>query len=477
MRINAARSRPRLLPALVALATVLSACGGGGGSDGGGSGGGTSGTACSEATRKQWVLDVTREWYLFPETLPATVNLGSYQTAEELLDALTATARDQGKDRYFSYLTTRSAENSLLGEGQFVGFGFRTRTDEGNRPFILDVFESSPAIEAGLQRGDEIVAVDEGNGFVPVAQSLVNGKTISDVLGPADAGVQRGLRLLRGGSTLEVRMTKRTVTIDPVPDSFGVAVLPLDPANPSVRVGYLHLRSYISTADPQLRDAFARLRAENLQYFIVDLRYNSGGLVSTAELIDNLLGGDRASADVQYRFVHNASKSSQNSTVRFQPQSQSVKPVRIAFLTTDATASASEITVNTMKPWVEVAIVGSNTLGKPVGQLAFDLSGCPDRLRLIAFKTVNALGEGDYYEGLAPTMRFACAAPDTLSAPMNDPNDGLVRGARDWLATGTCNALIAAQFDGQAKTSPGSATPYPRPLQPSAAEHWLPGIH
>ena len=175
MRINAARSRPRLLPALVALATVLSACGGGGGSDGGGSGGGTSGTACSEATRKQWVLDVTREWYLFPETLPATVNLGSYQTAEELLDALTATARDQGKDRYFSYLTTRSAENSLLGEGQFVGFGFRTRTDEGNRPFIFDVFESSPAIEAGLQRGDEIVAVDEGNGFVPVAQSLVNG--------------------------------------------------------------------------------------------------------------------------------------------------------------------------------------------------------------------------------------------------------------------------------------------------------------
>jgi hypothetical protein len=60
---------------------------------------------------------------------------------------------------------------------------------------------------------------------------------------------------------------------------------------------------------------------------------------------------------------------------------------------------------------------------------------------------------------------------------MNDPSDGLVRGARDWLATGACKALIAGQFDAQAKTSPGSATLYPRPLRPSAAEHWLPGIH
>ena len=466
------RIRPALLPSGMALVALLSACGGSGGSNGGGSGSGAT-SVCGETARKQWVLNVTREWYLFPELLPASVDIASYATAEDLLDDLTATARAQGKDRYFSYLTTRAAENSLLGDGQFVGFGFRTRTDDGNRPLILDVFDASPASEAGLARGDEITAVDQGNGFEPVAQLLVNGVVFSELLGPADAGVTRGLRVLRNGSTTDVQLTKRTVTIDPVPDSFGTRVLPLAG---TTGVGYLHLRSYIGTADPQLRAAFATFRAQDLRDFIIDLRYNGGGLVSTAELIDNLLGGDRTSADTQYSIVYSANKSGQNSTTRFEPQAQSTRPVRIAFLTTAATASASEINVNAMKPWVEVAIVGDNTLGKPVGQLAFDLSSaCEDRLRLITFKTVNASGEGDYYNGLASTLRFACAASDTLTAPMGDPADGLTGAALDWIGTGACRSLISGTVEGRAK--PSAVAAQPRPRQPSAAERWLPGIH
>ncbi|MDH4312269.1 MAG: S41 family peptidase, partial [Gammaproteobacteria bacterium] len=389
------------------------------------------------------------------------------------LDALTATARAQGKDRFFSYLTTKSAENSLLGEGQFDGFGFRSRTDPGNRPFILDVFEGSPAAEAGLLRGDEVIAVDQGSGFVSVSQSLADGSTtFTDLLGAAEVGIERGLRVLRNGQTLEMRLVKRTVTIDPVPDSFGTRVLPMAG---TTGVGYLHLRSYIGTADPQLRTAFQAFRAQDVRDFIIDLRYNGGGLVSTAELIDNLLGGDRTSADTQYSIVHSPGKSGQNSTVRFQPQSQSVRPVRIAFLTTDATASASEININAMSAWAEIAIVGSDTYGKPVGQLAFDLANaCTDRLRLVSFKTVNANGVGDYYAGLASSLRFACAADDTLGAPMGDPVDSLTQAALQWINTGACTSVISSFVAGQAKTGPSSR--YPLSQQPSAAERWVPGI-
>jgi carboxyl-terminal processing protease len=452
------------LLALGTLTTLLAACGGGdGGTD-------SEPSACGESAKKDWVLGVTRDWYLFPETLPASVNLASFATAEDLLDALTANARAQGRDRFFSYLTTKSAEDSLLGEGQFTGFGFRNRTDSGNRPFILDVFEASPAAEAGLQRGDEVVAVDQGSGFVPVSQSLANGDAFADLLGPADVGVQRGLRLLRNGVTFDVQMTKRTVTIDPV-----VLVRTL-PVVGTTGVGYLHLRSYISTADTQLRDAFAQFRAQDVRDFIVDLRYNGGGLVSTAELINNLFGGDRTTQDVQYEVVFSPAKSVQNSTARFQPQPQSTRPVRIAFLTTDATASASEININSLKPWIEAAIVGSDTFGKPVGQLAFDLANsCEDRLRLVTFKTVNSLGEGDYYDGIASSMQFACAASDTLAAPMNDAGDGLTGAALGWLATGACGSVIGAAPSGaQSKTSADSRWPMSR--QPSAAERWLPGI-
>jgi C-terminal peptidase prc len=468
----AARSarRPLILMALTAL-TVLAACGGGDGSSGGGTGAGAS-DPCSETARKQWVLNVTREWYLFPDLLPVAVDLASYPTAEELLDALTATARGQGKDRFFSYLTTKSAEDSLLGEGQFVGFGFQSRTDSGNRPFIIDVFEGSPAADAGLQRGDEVIAVDQGSGFIPLTQSLADGTTtFADLLGPADAGVQRGLRVLRNGQTIDLQLTKRTVTIDPVSDAFGTRVLPVPG---TTGVGYLNLRSYISTADPQLRTAFQSFRALDVRDFIIDLRYNGGGLVSTAELIDNLLAGDRSAADTQYSVVYSANKSGQNSTVRFQPQAQSVRPVRIAFLTTDATASASEININAMRAWAEVAIVGSDTYGKPVGQLAFDLANaCPDRLRLVTFKTVNATGATDYYDGLASSMRFACAASDTLGAPMGDPTDGLTQAALQWINTGACASVITAFTDGQAKVTPSSR--YPLSKSPDAAERWIPG--
>jgi hypothetical protein len=241
-------------------------------------------------------------------------------------------------------------------------------------------------------------------------------------------------------------------------------------------VGYLHLRSYISPADPQLLQAFEAFAG--LRYFIVDLRYNGGGLVSTAELVDNLLGA-ALTGEVQYRVIYNARKSEQNATVRFAPGTRSVAPVRIAFLTTEATASASEININSMRPWVEAALVGSDTYGKPVGQLAFDRAGCGDRLRLVSFKTVNALDQGDYYEGLAATFGTTCAAADTLDAALGSPDDNLVRTALGWLGGNeavTCTPMTAGAGP-QSKTFPGTATRYPRPLQPSPAEHWLPGVN
>ena len=149
--------------------------------------------------------------------------------------------------------------------------------------------------------------------------------------------------------------------------------------------------------------------------------------------------------------------------------------MRIAFLTTDATASSSEINVNVMRKWVETAIVGSDTFGKPVGQIAFDLANsCPDRLRLIAFKTVNADGAGDFYDGLAASMQFACAADDTLGAPLGDAADNLTQAALQWIRTGACGAVMTSGTGVQQKTM---APHRYRSLQPpSAAERWVPGI-
>lgn len=459
-------ARPAAAAAGVVCA-LMAACGGSG------SGGSAASGACADTREKRFVLDTAREWYLFDDLLPADVGVADFASAEVLLDALTAEARNQGKDRFFSYLTTRQQDDAIFQAGQFVGFGFRTRI-EGDRLWLTDVYEGSPAEDGGLARGVEITEIDDGTGFVPVAAVLAADPELESAFGPADEGVARGLRfVLPGGGAAEAVITKRIVEITPLAQG-GPAVLAL-PANPTVPVGYLSLRSFISTAEQPLRDAYAAFRAQGIEYFVVDLRYNGGGLVSVAELIGDLNGAARTGSDVYLEMRFNDRKSGGNDVVRrFQPRAESVAPVRIAFITTGLTASASEIVINSLAPWAEVAIVGDDTLGKPVGQSAFDLSGCDLRLRLIAFQFTNADGQGDYYEGLAATLPFACRAEDDLGHAPGDPAETATAEALAWLGSGACTEVLTARLE---LARPDAGWRVPRLRKPAAAQVYLPGLY
>ncbi len=452
-----------------ATAALVTACGGGGGSGGGST---ITPDRCSVNAEKQFVLDVARSWYLFPELLPMNVNLASFPTADALLDALTAEARAQGKDRFYSYLTTRQADEALFTSGSFAGFGFRSRI-EGARLFVLDALEATPAYEGGLRRGAEILAIDarDGRGYVAVADWLLVDPNLQTAFGPPNVGVERGLRYRLGGVTREVLMSKRENTIQPIPDG-ALTVFAL-PSNPSVRVGYVALRSYIASAQTPLVNAF-RDTFPGVDHFIVDLRYNGGGLVSVSDLLGNLFGGDRRPTDLYSGLRFNSARSSNNSNTFFQPRSESARPVRIAFITTGATASASEMTVNSMDPWVSVAIIGEDTFGKPVGQSAFDLSGCDTRLRLVTFRTVNARERGDYYNGLAGEV-VNCAAADDIERPFGDPWEASTAAALGWLGAGAC-APMTGLATGQQKLRAAVERLYPQPEDPSPAQRWLPGL-
>jgi carboxyl-terminal processing protease len=458
----------------VLILASLAACGGGGGNGGGFV---PPPSACSVTEQKSFVKNATNEWYLFPELLPAQVDIGQFATAQDLLDYMTATARAEGKDRYFSYVTTKEADNTFLQEGQFIGFGFRIRID-GNRVYFMEAFENSPASEAGIERGAELLEIDSGSGYVRVANLLPTDPNLSTALGPATEGVVRGFRFaIDGVLAPDASLTKRIVTIQPVPaGTNGVTVLSL-PSNPAVKVGYVNLRSYITTAEIPLRDAFSQFRQQGINHFIVDLRYNGGGLISISELLGDLFGQARSANDVYSHLHFRPSKSSNDYTHYFQPQAQSVAPDSIAFITTGGTASASEQTINSMKSWANVAIVGANTYGKPVGQSAFDLSdSCDLRLRLITFRGTNANEEGDYYSGLASTLPgSACSAPDDLSHAMSDPAEGSTFEALHWLGTGACSSLISGVPTAQ---KPGARieSRYPVPEHPTPAQVNLPGL-
>ena len=444
--------------------SLIAACGGSGDGDGGSS------ASCSASREKKFVFDTAREWYLFRDQLPDDVDPDQYATAAELLDALTVDARADGKDRFFSFVTTRQADDAILQDGQFVGFGLRSRIED-DRLWLTDVLEGSPADAGGLTRGAEITHIDSGNGFVPMATVLAGDPELEEVFGPATVGIERGLRFVPpGGAPAEVVLAKAVVTIEPVPEN-GARVLAL-PANPTVPVGYLALRTFTTTAEAPLREAYEAFRTEGIEYFIFDLRYNGGGLVRIAELIGDLNGEGRDRSDVYLHTLFNSAKSGQNSTRRFDPQPESVAPVRIAFITTGGTASASEIVINSMAPWAEVAIVGEDTLGKPVGQSGFDASGCDLRLRLVSFRFTNADDQGDYYEGLAGNVPFACQAADDLTQAPGDPAEASTSEALAWLGTGACTEVLEPD---SRRLLAKSGLRVPTPRRQTAVQAYLPG--
>ncbi len=468
---------------------LLSACGGGGGPPtppAGGNSGGTpppsggsqSPASCGLRDRQQWAAGVIREWYLFPETLPATLDPAPYASVEDYIDALTAAARGQRRDRYFTYLTSIADENAFFASGASAGFGFRVSTDAANRRvFITEAFEGAPALNAGIDRGDEILAVgDTPADLRPVADIIaVSGSAgVTEAFGPTTPGIVRTLRVNGPSGTRDLTIAKADYSLTPVSSRYGAKII----EDGGRRIGYLNLRTFITAADPQLRFAFDSFRLQGISEFVVDLRYNGGGLISTAELMGDLLGGNRAPGDVFSSFVYRPEKAANNTTKRFAPNAQSVAPVKVAFIATGATASASEVVINGLLPYLgtNLGLIGANTFGKPVGQVALDRSACDDRLRVVAFSSRNSANSDNYYDGLAATVPATCRAADDVARPLGDPQEASLRQALDFLAGRACTPIAVGQAGQSIADGSLNLKLLTPQAEPTAAQREVPGL-
>ncbi len=482
-------SKHRAISALSMIA-LLSACSGGGSTA---SNGGitsvvtpapsptptpTSQAACSLRARQDWAFAQLREWYLFPETLPASLDPTPFASVETYVDALTATARSQNRDRFFTFLTTISGENAFLNSGSSAGFGIRLAFDSSSRLIVAEAFEGAPALAAGIDRGTQIVAIGTTpSNLQTVASLLASGGSaaVNDALGPTTAGTVRALQITDGAGTRVVSVTKADFSLTPISARYGAQII----NDGGRRVGYINLRTFISTANQPLRDAFANFRANGVTNIILDFRYNGGGLVSTADLIGDLLGGNRSTSEVFNLTTFRPEKSSNNTSHNFTPTAQSVSPVRIAVIGTGSTASASELVANGMIPYLRanLGLIGSNTFGKPVGQIALDMAACDDRLRVVAFASQNANRQGNYFTGLASVVEASCQAADDLTRPLGDPQEASTRAALNYLAGQSCTPIAGAVATGQQGPASVRASSQQLlvPAQPNPMQRDLPG--
>lgn len=473
-------------------AFVLASCGGGGGGGGGAppvtvtptpSPTPTPTATCGLSARQDFAKAVIDEWYLFPSDVATGVNKASHSDVQSYIDALVAPARAANKDRFFTYITSIAEENAFFASGSSAGFGVRLAYNSSTqRVVIAEAYEGAPALAAGIDRGTQISGIGTTIANIrSIADIVATSGTggITDALGPSTAGTTRALRIVDGAGTRDVTVTKADFDIDPISDRYGAKII----TEGGRKYGYINLRTFISSANQQLRDAFLNFRNQGVTDVVVDFRYNGGGLVSTAELMGDLLGRNRTSSEIFSRTDFRPSKSAENDRHFFTSQPQSIAPTRIAFIGTGSTASASELVINSMLPYLgtNMTLVGSNTFGKPVGQIALDKAECDDRMRVVAFATGNSTGASDYFTGLAPKISNSCAAGDNLSFQLGDPNEASLRTAIDFLAGNSCTTRITSADTRVAsadRIAPGLA-PAPAMLEseaPSAAQREMPGL-
>ena len=440
----------------LAVSLALVACGGGGGSAPPIQGGGGTPTptpttsACSLNARQTFVDQVLNEWYLFPNLL-ATVSHGAHNDLQSYIDAKVAPARAQSRDRFFTYITSIAEENAFFNSGSSAGFGIRLGYDTANnRVFVIEAFENAPGLAQGLDRGVELLSVGTSASTLQSISSLMatgGPQAVSNALGASTVGLTRVFRIREvNGTERQITVSKAEFNIDPVSNRYGAKIL----NDNGKLVGYVNLRTFIDTADADLRAAFDTFRQQGVTEVIIDFRYNGGGLVRIAELMGDLVGRNYA-GQVFSRTTLRPSKASENETDLFGTQAQAITATKIAFIGTGSTASASELVANAMIPYLgnNTALVGSNTFGKPVGQFAFDKPECDDRLRAVTFKTENANGQGEYFTGLASVFPVTCRAADDIFTQLGEPNEASIAQALAFLRGGAaqCSA-ITAEKDG-----------------------------
>ena len=379
-------------------------------------------SSCSSiSSQNLWVRTQLNTYYYWYQNLP-NLNPVNYPSPEAYLEAV----RYRPIDNHYSFITSAASNDSYYNDSQTIAFGF-VNQQTSSEVVVLQVYPGSPASEAGLERGDRITQV---NGQSVAA--LAAAGTVNAAFGPSEAGVSAEIVFTKpDGEGRQARMVKRLITVPSVSLTSAVGV-------DGRRIGYLNFKAFVRPSEAALNDAFAALRAAGINELVLDLRYNGGGLVSIAEHLSSLVGGTRTSGQVLFTQVHNNKLApTWDETARFTNPEQALNLDRLFVITTRGSASASELVINSLRPYMPVVVIGDTTYGKPVGQ--YGLTFCDKVLYPVAFTIRNANNEGDYFDGIPPT----CAAADDTGHQLGDVAEASFAEAVTYIRTGACSPSTA----------------------------------
>lgn len=350
-----------------------------------------------------------------------------------------------------AYVQKEKSSVDLEGVGNDFGLklgAYSVGSADAYAIYVQAVYPGSPAALKGLTRGAVITKINGtsyGANFTnesAAVNSALNGSSITLV------GV-----LKDGITAFNYSLVKTTYSSSPI---YSTKVFTVGAA----KVGYLAYARFSSLANSQagFDAAFTNFATAGVTKLVIDLRYNGGGYISSAEYLINLIAPSALSGQLMFKERYNTLMQTGTAPIMaHQPlfnddgtfQTITVNGVKrvanytdlakdyfseakqvtnfskkgslngvtdVVFIVTRGTASASELVINSLKGYpsnIKVQIVGTKSYGKPVGffpiTINYTLNASTKKetgydIYYSMFQTTNAKGEGDYFDGFTPDL-------------------------------------------------------------------------
>ena len=342
-----------------------------------------------------WVQDSMRRYYYWADQMPAKPDY--HLPVKDFFKSLLSP-----QDRFSFIVNTSDSSTYPRSVRNMYGFDYAIlQLPNGETVTVIKlVLKNSPASNAGLERGMIIKKINGQPITASNAEQLTSAVANQTVVELTVGNWQNGSVVNEKNITVYYGYSFEQSLMSKIFEKNGK------------KTGYLYIYDFPDGLTPALNQKFAEFKGAGIQELILDLRYNYGGSVASAAALCSMIpsGISANSQFIVYKGNKNGGEVKRTfaQQIAYDPtalnfnvlQANSLGLSKVYILTSGSTASASEIVVNNLKPYLQVIHAGDVTLGKDMAGFAIEDRRKPKKitwqLHPVIYKVFNANGEGGY---------------------------------------------------------------------------------